>query len=88
MVVLLVQISVNLSVLKDWGLHPLDKLATLAEVLEQFKRGEVECPLNRLILSTVCSFEQTLHVLIKLKLLITHQECLMMYVSTVGIRKT
>ena len=33
-VVLSVQISVNLSVLKDWGLHPLDELATLAEVLE------------------------------------------------------
>ena len=42
-VVLLVQISVNLSVLKDWRLH-LDGLATLAEVLEQFKRGEIaEC---------------------------------------------
>ena len=41
MVVLSVQISVNLSVLKDWGLHPLDELVTLAEVLEQFKRGEI-----------------------------------------------
>ena len=41
MVVLSVQISVNLSVLKDWRLH-LDELATLAEVLEQFKRGEIE----------------------------------------------
>ena len=42
MVVLLVQISVNLSVLKGWRLHPLDDLATLAEVLEQFKRGDIE----------------------------------------------
>ena len=42
MVVLLVQISVNLSVLKGWGLHPLDEFATLAEVLEQFKHGEIE----------------------------------------------
>ena len=42
MIVVSVQISVNLSVLKDWGLHPLDELATLAEVLEQFKRGEIE----------------------------------------------
>ena len=29
-------------VLKGWGLHPLDDLATFAEVLEQFKRGEIE----------------------------------------------
>ena len=42
MVVLSVQISVNLSVLKGWGLHPLDELATLAEVMDQFKRGEIE----------------------------------------------
>ena len=43
MVILSVQISVNLySVLKGWGIHPLDELATLAEVLEQFKRGEIE----------------------------------------------
>ena len=42
MVVLSVQISVNLSVLKDWGLHPLDEVATLAQVLEQFQRGEIE----------------------------------------------
>ena len=41
-VVLSVQISVNLSVLKGWGLHPLDELATLAEVMDQFKRGEIE----------------------------------------------
>ena len=51
MVVLSVQISVNLSVLKDWGLHPLDELATLAEVLEQFKRGEIEPALCSLMLS-------------------------------------
>ena len=42
MVVLLVQISVNHSVLKGWRLHPLDDLATVIEVLEQFKRGEIE----------------------------------------------
>ena len=42
MVVLSVQISVNLSVLKNWGLHPLDDLATFAKILEQFKRGEIE----------------------------------------------
>ena len=36
------QISVNFSVLKGWGLHPLDDLATVAEVLEHFKRGEIE----------------------------------------------
>ena len=41
-VVLSVQTSVNLSVLKPWGLHPLDDLATITEVLEQFKRGEIE----------------------------------------------
>ena len=28
--------------LKGWGLHPLDDLATLAEVLEQFKLGDIE----------------------------------------------
>ena len=42
MVVLSVQISVNLSVLKGCGLHPLDDLATFDEVLEQFKRVEIE----------------------------------------------
>ena len=42
MVVLSVQISVNLSVLKGWGLHPVDELATLSDVLDKFKRGEVE----------------------------------------------
>ena len=42
MVVLSVQISVNLSVLKGWGLHPLDELATLVEVMDQLKRGEIE----------------------------------------------
>ena len=42
MVVLSVQISVNLSVLKGWGLHPVDYLATFAEILEQFKRVEIE----------------------------------------------
>ena len=41
-VVLSVQISVNLSVLNGWGLYPLDDLATFAEVLEQFKCGEIE----------------------------------------------
>ena len=51
MVVLLVQNSVNHSVLKVWGLHPLDELATLAEVLEQFKRGEIEPALCSLMLS-------------------------------------
>ena len=51
MVVLSVQNSVNLSVLKVWGLHPLDELATLAEVLEQFKRGEIEPALCSLMLS-------------------------------------
>ena len=35
-------VSPNLRVLQDWGLHPLDELATLAEVLEHFKRGEIE----------------------------------------------
>ena len=42
MVVLSVQILVNFSVLKCWGLHSMDDLATLAEVLEQFKRGDIE----------------------------------------------
>ena len=51
MVVLSVQNSVNLSVLKDWGLHPLDELATLSEVLEQFERGEIEPVLCSLMLS-------------------------------------
>ena len=44
-------VSPNLSVLKDWGLHPLDELATFAEVLEQFKRGEIEPALGSLMLS-------------------------------------
>ena len=42
MVVLSVQICVSLRVLKGWGLHPLDELATLAEVLGQFARSEME----------------------------------------------
>ena len=42
LVVLSVQILVNLSVLKGWGLNLLDDLSTFAEVLEQFKRGEIE----------------------------------------------
>ena len=41
-VVLSVQISVNFIVLKGRGLHPPDDLATLAEVLEQFKRCDIE----------------------------------------------
>ena len=40
-VVLSVQISVNFIVLKGRGLHPPDDLATLAEVLEQFKRCDI-----------------------------------------------
>ena len=35
-------VHLHISVLKGWGLHPLNELATLAEVLEQFKRGEIE----------------------------------------------
>ena len=41
-------------------------------------------PLNRLILSAMCSFKLTMHVVIKSKLPITLQECLMMYAPTVG----
>lgn len=42
MVVLSVQICVSLRVQKIWGLHPLDELASLAEVLGQFTCGEME----------------------------------------------
>ena len=42
MVILSVQISVNFSVPKCWGLHPMDDFATLTEDLQQFKRGEIE----------------------------------------------
>ena len=37
--------------LKDWELHPLDEIAILAELLEQFKRGEIEPALCSLMLS-------------------------------------
>ncbi len=69
MVILSVQISVSLSVLKGWGLHPVDDIATLAEVLGQFKGGTlcmcgwsanleskllaVFCSLRRLLLATL-----------------------------------
>ena len=36
MAVLSVQISVGLKVLKNWGLHPVNELATLAEVLGHY----------------------------------------------------
>ena len=61
MVVLSVQISVNLSVLKGWGLHPLDDLATLAEVLEQFKRGEIEGCSSFVFLDTPGAAVRVLH---------------------------
>ena len=41
-VVFSIQICVGLTVLKGWGMHPLNELATLAEVLGQFACGEME----------------------------------------------
>lgn len=42
MAVLSVQICVGLKVLKNWGLHPVDELATLADVLEQFSQQQMD----------------------------------------------
>ena len=44
MVVLSVQISVNLCVLKGWGLHPVDELATLSDVLDKFTMFQLCVP--------------------------------------------
>ncbi len=42
MVIVSVQLCVGLKVLKGWGLHPLNELASLAEVLGQFASGDME----------------------------------------------
>ena len=42
MAVLSVQICVGLKVLKKWGLHPINELATLAEVFRQFCLQDID----------------------------------------------
>ena len=42
MAVLSVQICVGLKVLKNWGLHPVDELAALADVLQQFALQQMD----------------------------------------------
>ncbi len=42
MAVMSVQICVGLKVLKNWGLHPINELATLAEVFRQFSEQDME----------------------------------------------
>ena len=42
MVVLSVQLCEGLKVLKNWGLHPIDELATLAQVFRLFCQQEMD----------------------------------------------
>ena len=42
MVILSVQICVGLKVLKNWGLHPVNEIATIAEVIKQFAEQQME----------------------------------------------
>ena len=41
-VILSVEICIGLKVLKNWGLHPVNEIATIAEVFKQFAEQQME----------------------------------------------